>query len=100
MAASLWVGQFNIVRGETREEGPLVGSFPGKSQNGERPHLYVVAEPVPAGGDQLCGQLVAALGHLFERYDLSLTATILRALRTAHDQLQDWNRRTLHQEKL
>ncbi|HEY8490349.1 MAG TPA: hypothetical protein VIO14_05085 [Dehalococcoidia bacterium] len=95
MADHLWLGQFNIVRGEVREEGPFVGVFDAPP-DAERPaDLFVLTEPALPGSESYCDQLVAVLGQLFHSTDLSITGSLQRALRSAHDSLRDWNRKSL-----
>jgi len=95
MPAEIWVGQFSIVAGETREEGPWTGLFPPRAGLGA--HLYVLVEPTGAGSAEVCQPLAAAIGRLFRQQRLSLTGGLLAALRGAHQQLRDWNQKSLRQ---
>jgi len=95
MPAEIWVGQFSIVAGDTREEGPWTGIFPPRAGVGV--HLYVLVEPVGAGSAEVCRPLAAAIGRLFRQQRLSLTGSLLAALRGAHQQLRDWNQKSLRQ---
>ena len=79
MPAEIWVGQFCIVGGEAREEGPWPGLFPPRAGLGA--HLYVLVEPAVAGSDEVCQPLAAAIGRLFRQQRLSLTGGLLAALR-------------------
>jgi hypothetical protein len=93
MPAEVWVGQFSIVAGDTREEGPWTGLFPPRAGLGV--HLYVLVEPAGAGSAEVCQPLAAAIGRLFQQQRLSLTGGLLAALRGAHQQLRDWNQKSL-----
>ena len=95
MPAEIWVGQFSIVAGEAREEGPWTGLFPPRAGLGV--HLYVLVEPASAGSAEVCQPLAAAIGRLFQQQRLSLTGGLLAALRGAHQQLRDWNQKSLRQ---
>ena len=95
MPAEIWVGQFSIVAGETREEGPWTGLFPPRTGVGV--HLYVLVEPTGPGSAEVCQPLAAAIGRLFQQQRLSLTGGLLAALRGAHQQLRDWNQKSLRE---
>ncbi len=100
MAVRTWVGQFGIVQGQALEAGPWQGKF-GLYPSGEEPiDLYVLVQPVLPGSEEFCGQLVAVVGHLFERLDLSLTGALTKAISAAHDNLRDWNRRSLREHQV
>src|SRR4030042_1802990 len=98
MPAEIWVGQFSIVAGETREEGPWTALFPPRPGRGV--HLYVLVEPTSASGGEVCQPLAAAIGRLFQQQRLSLTGGLLAALRGAHQQLRDWNQRSLREHRV
>ena len=89
--AHLWTGQFNVIGGDVREEGPNVASFQGRATEGDLPTLYIVAEPALPASEPLIGEMVQAVGHLFRQQDLSLTGNVLRALSGAHESLHQWN---------
>src|SRR4030042_1146207 len=95
MPAEIWVGQFSIVAGETREEGPGTALLPPRTGLGV--HLYVLVEPTSASGGEVCQPLAAALGRLFQQQPLSLPGGRLAALRGAHQQLRDWNQKSLRE---
>ena len=95
MPVEIWVGQFSIVAGETREDGPWTGLFPPRAGLGV--HLYVLVEPTGAGSAEVCQPLAAAIGRLFQQQRLSLTGGLLAALRGAHLQLRDWNQKSLRE---
>ena len=103
-ADMLWVGQFGIVNGEAREESPWVGVFPAggrpdKSAE-EAVDLFVVVEPALPGSEDYCRDLSDAIGRQFREHRLSLSGGILRALKAAHENLRDWNRRSLKQHRV
>ncbi len=95
MPAEIWVGQFCIIDGEAREEGPWTGLFPPRAGRGV--HLYVLVEPASASSGEACQPLAAAIGRLFQQQRFSLTGGLLTALREAHQQLQDSNARSLRE---
>lgn len=97
--SELWIGQFNIVHSQVQEQGPWVGAFHGFTA-GAPTRFYVVAEPASPGGEQYCGQLVQALGSLFGQKDLSMTGNLLRALRSAHHRLREWNRTSIPEDQV
>jgi hypothetical protein len=100
MAVRTWVGQFGIVQGQAVEAGPWQGKF-GLAASSEDPaDLYVLVQPALPGSEEFCGQLVAVVGHLFERQDLSVTGAIIKAVNAAHDNLREWNKRSLREHQV
>lgn len=95
----LWVGQFSMVAGQAREEGPWLGIFPHRLAT-EPSDFYVVVEPALPGSEDYCRDLSQAIGQQFRQRRLSLTGGILRALKAAHDNLRDWNRRSLKRDRV
>ncbi len=100
MPVRTWVGRFAIVEGQAREEGPLLRSFPRQRPDEEEDELYVVVEPASAGSEEYCAQLVDAIGRMFRQDPLSMTGAVLRALKAAHQQLRDWNDRSLREHRV
>jgi serine/threonine protein phosphatase PrpC len=98
----LWVNQFGFVDGEVREESPWVGVFPdgGRVEPQEAADLFVLVEPALPGSEDYCRDLSQAIGKQFRERRLSLTGGILRALKAAHENLHDWNRRSLKQHRV
>lgn len=98
----LWVGQFGIVDGKVQEESPWIGLFPdsGRVQPEEAADLFVVVEPALPGSEDYCRDLSQAIGKQFQEQRLSLTGGILRALKAVHENLRDWNRRSLKQHQV
>ncbi len=99
MTVRTWVGRFSIVQGRVEEEGPWLGSFVRQLQD-ESDELYAIVEPALPGSDEFCGQLLEVIGKLYRGDTLSLTGAILRAVRAAHEQLVEWNRRSLRQHRV
>jgi hypothetical protein len=97
-----WVSQFGVVDGKAQEESPWVGLFPegGRVQPEETVDLFVVVEPALPGSEDYCRDLSQAIGKQFQDRRLSLTGGILRALKAAHENLRDWNRRSLKQHQV
>jgi hypothetical protein len=98
----LWVNQFGITDGEVREESPWVGVYPegGRVEAQEAADLFVLVEPALPGSDDYCRDLSQAIGKQFREHRLSLTGGILRALKAAHENLRDWNRRSLKRDQV
>jgi len=100
MAVRTWVGQFGIVQGQALEAGPWQGKFNLHSSSEGPVDLYVLVQPALPGSEEFCGQLVAVVGHLFERQDLSLTGALTKAISAAHENLREWNRRSLREHQV
>lgn len=96
----IWAGQFGIAGGEAREETPWVGAFPDPSRADEPANLYLIVEPATAGSEEFCAEMKQAIGESFHKSRLSLTGGILRALRVAHENLREWNRRSLKDHRV
>ena len=88
----VWSGQFNIIDGTVREEGPNVGSSEGRPLEGLPTTLYVLGEPVAPTAEEIIGEMAQAMGQLFRQQDVSLSGNLLRTLRGAHESLYQWNR--------
>lgn len=97
----LWVGQFGIVDGEVSEDSPWVGAFPAGSrvEPEEAADLFVLVEPAGEGSEAYCRDLAQAIGKQFGERQQSLTGSMLRALKAAHESLRDWNRRSLKEHR-
>ena len=52
------------------------------------------------GSEDYCRDLSEAIGKQFRERRLSLTGGILRALKAAHENLRDWNRRSLKEHRV
>jgi hypothetical protein len=100
MSIRTWVGRFSIVEGQVREEGPWLGVFPRQLPEDDSRELYVLAEPALPGSGEFCGQLVEVVGRLFQKESLSLTGALLRSLRAAHENLREWNRKSLREHQV
>jgi len=100
MAVRTWVGRFGIARGQAEETGPWQGAFTWREPGEEPADLYVLVHPALPGSEEFCGQLVAVIGHLFERQSLSLTGALVKAISAAHENLRDWNRRSLREHQV
>lgn len=100
MAVKTWVGRFAIVDGQAEEEGPYLRSFPRQRPDDDEDELYVLVEPAGAGSEEHAPQLVDAVGRVYRQDTLSITGGLLRSLRAAHEQLRDWNRRSLPEHQV
>jgi len=100
MSIRTWVGRFSIVEGQVREEGPWLGVFLRQLPEDDSRELYVLAEPALPGSEEFCGQLVEVVGRLFQKESLSLTGALLRSLRAAHENLREWNRKSLREHQV
>ncbi len=95
----IWVGRYAIVGGEVREHGPwLVERHCPRDDGPVR--LLVLAEPVDERSSEFCHQVADAVADLFCREALSMTGGLLRALRQAHANLAEWNRRSLREHRV
>lgn len=95
----IWVGRYAIVGGEVREHGPwLVERQCPRDDDPVR--LLVLAEPVDERSSEFCHQVADAVVDLFCRESLSMTGGLLRALRQAHANLAEWNRRSLREHRV
>jgi hypothetical protein len=99
MVAEIWVGQFCIVGGEAREQGPWLGMFPARG-GALAADLYVLVEPALPGSEDFCQPLVTVIGRLFRQQRLSITGALLASLRAAHNHLRDWNDRSLREHRV
>ena len=100
MAIKTWVGRFAIVKGEAQEESTLLRSYPRQRPDEEEDELYVLVEPSAGASDEYSGQLVDAIGRMYRQDALSITGAVLRALKSAHQQLRDWNERSLPEHRI
>src|SRR5262249_36532185 len=57
-------------------------------------------EPVDARSAEFCAEVADAVSELFVRESLSVTGGLLRALRQAHTNLAEWNRRSLREHRV
>jgi hypothetical protein len=96
----LWVGQFGIAAGEAREDTPWVGAYPDPGRDEDTSDLYVLLHPALPGSEEFLGEMKDAIGEAFHREKASLTGGVLRALRSAHENLRDWNRRSLREHRV
>ena len=96
----LWAAQFGIVNGEAREDTPWVGAYPDPGRSEEPSDLYVLVHPALPGSEEFCQELRDAIGEAFHKEKASLTGGLLRALRSAHENLRDWNRRSLKEHRV
>ena len=100
MAVKTWVGRFAIVDGQPQEEGPYLRSFPRQRPDDDEDELYVLVEPAGEPSTEYAQQLADAIGRLYKQDGLSLTGAVLRSIRAAHEQLRDWNRRSLREHQV
>jgi hypothetical protein len=97
----LWIGQFGMEGGEAKEKTPWVGAFAGEPGGPDEPcDLYVVVEPATPGSEEFCQDLKEAVGEVFHKERVSLTGGVLRSLRAAHEQLRDWNRKSIKEHRV
>ena len=92
---TLWVGQFGMEGGEARENTSWVGAYPDPQRADDPSDLYVLVTPAMPGSEEFCGEMKDVIGESFHRHKVSLTGGILHALRGAHQNLRDWNQRSL-----
>lgn len=100
MPVRTWVGRFVIDEGQPQEESALLRSFPRQRPEEEEDELYVLVEPAFPDNKEYCGQLVDAVGRMYLQDTLSITGAVLRAIKAAHQQLRDWNERSLREHRV
>lgn len=96
---SIWVDRYSIVDGAVREHGPwFVERL--RTRGDETVRLLVLADPVDERSAEFCAEVAEAVAELFARESLSVTGGLLRALRQAHSNLAEWNRRSLREHRV
>ncbi len=96
---TVWVGRYAMVSGQVREHGPwLVDRVRRREEESLR--VLVLAEPMDARSVEFCQEVAEAVAALFARESLSITGGLLRALRQAHANLAEWNRRSLREHRV
>ncbi len=96
----LWVGQFGVEEGEAKERTPWVGAFPDHGRTEDPSDVYVIVEPALPGSEEFCGDLKNAIGDNFHKKKVSLTGGLLRALEMAHENLREWNRKSIKDHRV
>jgi hypothetical protein len=92
VATGISFGHFNIVGGAVREDGPYVGVIEDRNPAESSADLYLVVEPVQAGSQQFCADLLALAERHFGHPQYSLTGNLLQALRAMQEHLRAWNK--------
>lgn len=100
MPFQTWVARFVVDHGRVTEEGGLLRTFARRRLDEQDVDLHILAEPTGAKGPDLGAQAVENIGKLFMEDRLSLTGGVMRALRTTHTTLLDWNRRSIPREQV
>ena len=97
----LWVGQFGIIDGQPREDSPWVGVFAesDRADPEEAMDLFVLVEPARPESEDACRELASTIGAKFRERRLSLSGGILRGLEAAHEELREWNRKSLKEHR-
>ncbi|MCY4455334.1 MAG: hypothetical protein OXC56_03365 [Chloroflexi bacterium] len=93
------VGRFAIVEGDVREHGPWLVE---QTRDGDPRvvQLIVLVEPVDERSAEFCEDVAGAVADLFVSEELSLTGGLVRAIRRAHANLAEWNRRSLREHRV
>ena len=93
------VGRFAIVEGDVREHGPWLIE---QTRDGDPRvvQLIVLVEPVDERSASFCEDVAGAVADLFVSEELSLTGGLVRAMRRAHLNLAEWNRRSLREHRV
>ena len=94
-----WVGRYAIVGGQVQEHGPWLVDRQRQRED-EVLRLLVLTEPSDARSADFCKEVAEAIAALFARESLSITGGLLRALRLAHGNLAEWNRRSLREHRV
>ncbi|MFN8639328.1 MAG: hypothetical protein U0360_07690 [Dehalococcoidia bacterium] len=95
----IWVGRYAIAHGEVMEHGPWLVER-RRTQHEQPVRLLVLAEPLDERSAEFCHEVADAIAALFRREALSVTGGLLRALRQAHANLAEWNRRSLREHRV
>ncbi|MSP21428.1 MAG: hypothetical protein EXR66_00115 [Dehalococcoidia bacterium] len=95
----IWVGRYAIANGEVLEHGPWLVER-RRVRDDDAIRLLVLAEPVDERSAEFAHEVADAIASLFRRESLSLTGGLLRALRQAHANLAEWNRRSLREHRV
>jgi hypothetical protein len=95
-----WVARFVVDHGRVTEEGGLLRTFKRRRLDEPDVDLHVLAEPRGVKGDDLGAQAIENIGKLFLEDRLSLTGGLLRAVRSTHQTLAEWNRRSIPREQV
>ncbi len=96
---SIWVGRYAMVAGEVREHGPWLVER-RRTHDEQSVRLLVLADPADEASAEFCHEVADAVAALFGREQLSITGGLLRALRQAHVNLAEWNRRSLREHRV
>lgn len=99
MPERLWQGQFNIIAGQAKQEGPYAAAITNRSVAESSADLFVTLQPARTDTDQLCGDVVQTISRVFGRAQYSITGNLLLALGKAHQHLRDWNRSSLAEHR-
>ncbi|TAK75848.1 MAG: hypothetical protein EPO16_08240, partial [Dehalococcoidia bacterium] len=94
-----WVGRYAIVGGEVQEHGPWLVDRQ-RHREDEVLRLLVLTEPADTRSAEFCKEVAEAIAAIFARESLSITGGLLRALRQAHGNLSEWNRRSLREHRV
>jgi hypothetical protein len=86
----------SCLQGRVGEGEPFAAAFAGPGGAS----VFVVVEPAASGSEEWCEEILQLMGHSLERWSLSLTGGILRAMRDVHRLLQSWNAYGLRQRQI
>ncbi len=100
MPLETWVARFVVDHGQVTEEGGLLRAFLRRRLDEPDVDLYILAESKGGKSQDLGGQAVENIGRIFLEDRLSLTGGLLRALRSTHQTLLDWNRRSVPRDQV
>ena len=93
------VGRFAVVEGDVREHGPWMVEQ-ARDGDPEIIRLIVLVEPVDERSAEFSEEVAGAVADLFVQEELSLTGGLIRAIRRAHANLAEWNRRSLREHRV
>ena len=100
MPLQSWVARFVVENGRVTEEGGLLRTFRRRRLDERDVDLYILAEPEGGKADDLGAQAIENVGRLFLEDNLSVTGGLTRALRSTHQTLLDWNRRSVPRDQV
>ena len=100
MALQTWVARFVVENGRVAEEGGRLRTFQRRRLDDPDVDLHLLAEPTGPSSEEHVGQTLNEIGALFLQDHHSLTGGLLRALRSTHQRLRNWNQRSIARDQV
>ena len=77
-----------------------MGAFRDDGRSDDPSDFYVIVEPATPGSEDFCQDLKEVVGEAYHKEKLSLTGGVLRCLRAAHENLREWNRKSIKEHRV